>query len=374
MTPFLLPRRILMTTDAVGGVWHYALELCRGLRDSGVEVLLATLGPRPDADQRADARTLDNVTLHESDYRLEWMDAPWADVERAGEWLRGLENEFAPDVVHLNGYAHGALAWHAPVVMVAHSCVLSWWRAVRGHEAPPEWTRYRQTVRAGLHAASTVIAPTRAMLASLVRNYGALPRSEVIPNGCSPAHFIAVEKEPFILSVGRLWDEAKNIAQLARVAPALAWPVRVAGDLQPPAGTPELAPPENVERLGRCSRPRLMDLFARAAIYAAPARYEPFGLSVLEAALSGCALVLGDCPSLRENWEDAAVFLAPEDTDGWRATLAELTRDRSRRDALGRAARTRASAFTREAMLDSYLAAYGRCLEMRTPHEATLFA
>ncbi len=32
-----------------------------------------------------------------------------------------------------------------------------------------------------------------------------------------------------------------------------------------------------------------------------PARYEPFGLSVLEAALSGCALVLGDIPSLRES-------------------------------------------------------------------------
>ena len=41
--------------------------------------------------------------------------------------------------------------------------------------------------------------------------------------------------------------------------------------------------------------------FARAGIYALPAVYEPFGLSVLEAALSGCALVLGDIPSLARN-------------------------------------------------------------------------
>lgn len=369
-----LPRRILMTTDAVGGVWHYALELCRGLREHGVEVLLAAMGPRADADQRADAHALDNVTLHESDYRLEWMDAPWADVDRAAEWLCGLENEFAPDLIHLNGYAHGALAWRAPVVVVAHSCVLSWWRAVRGHEAPAEWQRYRTAVRAGLHAATTVIAPTRAMLASLVRNYGALPRSEVIPNGCSPTHFIAVEKEPFILSAGRLWDEAKNVGQLARVAPTLAWPVRVAGDLQPPLGTPEIARPENVELLGRCTRTKLADLFARAAIYALPARYEPFGLSVLEAALSGCALVLGDCASLRENWEDAAIFVAPDDTAAWRATLSDLTRDRVRRETLGRAARLRAATFTREAMVASYLVAYGRCLETRVPDEAALFA
>ncbi len=39
--------------------------------------------------------------------------------------------------------------------------------------------------------------------------------------------------------------------------------------------------------------------------------YEPFGLSVLEAALSGCALVLGDIPSLRENWDGAADFAEP---------------------------------------------------------------
>ena len=43
--------RVLMTTDAVGGVWAYALELATALR---VEVVLAVLGPAPDPDQRAD--------------------------------------------------------------------------------------------------------------------------------------------------------------------------------------------------------------------------------------------------------------------------------------------------------------------------------
>ncbi|MEB3829625.1 glycosyltransferase [Phormidium sp. CCY1219] len=58
--------------------------------------------------------------------------------------------------------------------------------------------------------------------------------------------------------------------------------------------------------------------YARAAIYAFPARYEPFGLSVLEAALSGCALVLGDIPRLREMWGDAAVFANPDVARRWR--------------------------------------------------------
>jgi hypothetical protein len=44
-----------------------------------------------------------------------------------------------------------------------------------------------------------------------------------------------------------------------------------------------------------------------------PARYEPFGLSVLEAALSGCALVPGDIASLRGNWDGVAEFVCPDD-------------------------------------------------------------
>src|SRR5206468_2043376 len=112
MTPPPTPRRILMTTDAVGGVWNYALDLSAALGVHGVEVVLATMGPPPDTDQRRKA-ALANVTLRESSFRLEWMREPWADVARAGDWLLELEREFAPDLIHLNGYTHAALPWSA---------------------------------------------------------------------------------------------------------------------------------------------------------------------------------------------------------------------------------------------------------------------
>ena len=60
------------------------------------------------------------------------------------------------------------------------------------------------------------------------------------------------------------------------------------------------------------------------AIYASPARYEPFGLGVLEAALSSCALVLGDSPTLREPWSDAALFVPPDDHDALLTALADV--------------------------------------------------
>jgi len=106
--------RVLMTADTVGGVWTYALELARALAPHGVEIHLATMGREPDEGQRAQAAALPNVRLHASDFRLEWMEEPWEDVARAGDWLLALERVLAPDLVHLNGYAHGAMPWRAP--------------------------------------------------------------------------------------------------------------------------------------------------------------------------------------------------------------------------------------------------------------------
>lgn len=186
-----------------------------------------------------------------------------------------------------------------------------WWHAVRKEDAPAPWHEYRRRVTRGLQKADLVVAPTRAMLRALEFHYGALRATEVIPNGRDSNAFAVGTKEPFILSAGRLWDQAKNTAALVAVAPWLPWPVVLAGQRKSPDGTE--AHLRNVRLLGRLSERELAALYARASIYALPARYEPFGLSILEAALSGCALVLGDIPSLRETWNDAAIFVAPSD-------------------------------------------------------------
>lgn len=365
MTPPGQIQRVLMTTDAVGGVWHYALELCRGLREHDIDVVLATMGPRPNAEQREAAQRLE-LTLCESDYRLEWMDTPWADVARAGDWLLELESRHAPDLIHLNGYAHAALPFHAPKLVVAHSCVCSWWRAVRGEDAPPCWDRYREAVTAGLHSADFIVTPTQAMLDALRHHYSFAVPARVIPNGRAPSEFPRpAEKEPFVLNVGRLWDEAKNAATLAAIASDLPWPVRVAGDLSGPDGRPRTF--ANVESLGRCASPELARIYARAAIYALPARYEPFGLSVLEAALSGCALVLGDLPSLRELWHDTALFVPPDDSRALHRALATLIAAPAQRQRLAALSHVRAHRFTAARLVSRYLNTYRDLLPTPPP-------
>lgn len=403
------PDCVLMTADCIGGVWTYALDLARGLCAEGVHVVLATMGDLPSAEQRQEAHSIANLTLCSGSFKLEWMPEPWQDVERAGDWLLALEAQFAPDVVHLNGYAHGALAWKAPVLVAAHSCVLSWWQAVKSEAAPADWQTYKSTVARGVQAAQTVVAPTRAMLNALTSYYGPLASSCVIPNGRQADLYQTGSKQPFTLTAGRLWDEAKNIDALRQIAPRLSWPIYAAGcpgsDVQNDVQTSseeghktlradaqlfhaqeklaaerthnetasELLPAGGFRPLGRLAPRELADWYARAAIYALPARYEPFGLSALEAALSGCALVLGDIASLREVWGDAALFVPPNDPDALGRALNRLIASPTLRHDMAQRAHDHAQQYTLRAMTSAYLDCYAALLPVSTHtfiHEA----
>ena len=356
-----IPGRVLMTADTVGGVWTYAVELCRGLTFHGTEVLLATMGAPLSEDQWATIRMLKRVTVAESHFALEWMDNPWVDVERSGDWLLALANKFRPDIVHLNGYAHGLLPWEVPVVMVGHSCVLSWWEAVKGVEAPPSWDRYRDVVGAGIQKADQVIAPTSWMLQQLERHYGPLGDPRVISNARTIPASPLDAKEPFVLSVGRLWDEAKNARLLAEAASGVPWPVRLAGDASAPNG--RTATFANVELLGQRACREVWDLYRRASIFASPARYEPFGLSALEAAASGCALVLGDIPSFREVWRDAALYVPVDDANALAAMINRLIEDPTLLSKYRSEARLRARRYSVDVMTEAYLAVYSDLLQ-----------
>jgi glycosyltransferase involved in cell wall biosynthesis len=337
--------RVLMSTDAVGGVWTYASELRCALATDGVEVVLATLGPQPPPEPHG-------AWL---DCRLEWQDDPWQDVRSSGEWLRQQAHASQADIVHLNGYAHAALPWEVPVVAVAHSCVLSWHDAVRGAPAGPGWERYRDAVRAGLRGADTVVAPTAAMRRALRRHYGLARRCSVIPNGVSPhpAAAAAAPREPLVLGAGRLWDEAKGLDTLDAAAHDLPWRVQVAGATGGRAA-------QHATLLGQIDRMQLRARMGRATIFAHPARYEPFGLVVLEAALAGCALVLGDIDSLREQWDGAALFVAPADGAALHAALQRLIDDDALRGGLAAAAHARGQRRHVRATAAGYLELYAR--------------
>jgi glycosyltransferase involved in cell wall biosynthesis len=350
-----------MTADSIGGVFTYALDLSRALGDLGVEVVLAVMGRPLNGTQHREAASVATLTVLEKPLKLEWMNDPWHDVEEARRWLLSLEREVSPDLIHLNGYAYAAAPFRAPRLIVAHSCVLSWWAAVKGGPAPHEWNAYRDQVARGLRAADSVVAPTYAMLEMLREHYELPARSEVIENGCDLARYAPDLKKPCLFSAGRLWDEGKNIAALARVAADLPWPLYVAGDAQRPIHLSEGAREDGMHALhalGALSRTDMADWLGRAAIYVHPAKYEPFGLSILEAAASGCALVLNDIPSLRELWSGAALFVQMGDSGALRRSLLHLIHDVEYREQLAVAAHARSRRYDLTRFRDAYVRHY----------------
>ena len=364
---------VLMTADAVGGVWNYALDLSRALTARGISVVMAVMGPAPRSEQLAEARSVEKLELHHQPFELEWYrQVSSAELARSAEWIKTLAARYSVDLLHLNGYAQAAIDWQVPVVIVAHSCVYSWWQAVYRCTPPVEYLDYQKRTAAGLAAADAIVAPSSWMLRCLESIYTPASTSlatthrriekRVIPNFSAHRPRTAAKRN-LIQAAGRFWDAAKNLALLDTIAPELDWPVYVAGAANSPEGDQRTA--THVRMMGQLSRDKMADALASAAIFAHPAVYEPFGLAPLEAAIHGCALVLSDIPSLRELWGDAALFACPRDPAAWVEALNRLSRCEKERIEFAAKARRNASRFTAETTASCYLSIYRSVIAAR---------
>lgn len=345
------PKRVLISTDAVGGVWQYTLELARAFARRRVEVEIAVLGPAVSAEQRRSIAALHGVRLHETGLPLDWTAKAASELDIASNTLAALAQQLNVDTVQLHTPALVAQSlWHAPVLAVLHSCVGTWWSAMRGDAVIPHDFIWRMAaVRAGVQVASCVVTPTRA-LAEMVRSTYDLQRDiDVVFNGRAPASFPQMEPvtRQGVLAAGRLWDEAKDMVLLdnaAKMMPAV--PVAAAGAVHGPNGATVRL--ETMQRLGTLDEQGIAEAMGKARIFASPARYEPFGLAVLEAAQASLPLVLADIPTFRELWEGAAVFLPAGNATVWAEALSDLHGQPEACRRWGMKARARATTYSIE--------------------------
>ncbi len=295
--------------------------------------------------------------LAESDFRLEWMAGGQADVGASRRWLEALAGRHGVDLVHVNGYAQACLDGPRPRIVVAHSDVLSWWMAVRREPAPPEWRDYRRQVVRGLRAAARVVAPTRAVQHDLQRQYGLRCAMRASSRTASMSAPSRRAETAVIMASGRIWDAAKNLRLLDDIAPEFAMADRDRWRHRPIRG---MASPGCGLR-GRSAsliRPKCAITSPIGNLRRAGSSTSRSASAILEAAAAGCALVLGDIPSLRENWDGAAIFLPPDDRSQWRSALARLIGDQEERERLAAAARARAERFTLARTAGRYRALY----------------
>jgi len=355
---------ILVTADTVGGVWTYTRELVAGLLRVGHRVTLVSFGNIPAPSQTQWMEGLKDLDYRPTAFKLEWMQDSQADLAASCEYLEALAAEVRPDIVHLNQFYYGGMRCDAPRIVVAHSDVVSWWVAVRGAEPPDSsWIRwYRAAVSRGLALADAVVAPSRWMLDQIERHYGKPHLGSVVHNGRTPVLFNPhVTKEDLVLTVGRLWDGGKNASLL--MEQEMPFPVLIAGADRHPeqsgAGFRKDARSARVQFEAEQGERALCLFYARAGIYAATSRYEPFGLAPLEAALSRCAIVASDIPTFRELWDGAAIFFRNNDASSLKEALTLLARDPGLRSRYGNLAFERAlRQFTSDRMVEAYLDLY----------------
>ena len=352
-----------MTADTVGGVWNYAINLIRHWQHRGITVTLITMGAPLSQAQRRVVNTLHNLDLRETEYKLEWMDNPWEEVQDAAWLIKSVVQETEADLLHLNGFAHGAVNVSIPKVVVAHSCIYSWWKSVKGGSPSPQYSDYLLNVKKGILMTDHLVAPSKTMLDEINKIYGKALDQSVIPNGIQLSNYFSAQKEDLVLSVGRVWDEAKNIKALEPVAASCTWPFMVAGHVVHPQGC-SAASVAHLQLLGCLKEEELQKLYAKAAIYAHPALYEPFGLATLEAAASGCALVLGDIPSLRENWDGAALFVNSNDPDCMTTVIKDLISNPQLRHEWSQKALRRAATFSIEKCANAYVSLYHQLIDI----------
>jgi glycosyltransferase involved in cell wall biosynthesis len=358
-SPVRSPRRILMTVDAIGGVWRYALDTAQTLAAHGVECVLVGLGPRPTAYQRREVSALKRVELVWIDAPLDWMIEKETQLHSIPESLARIAEDDQVDLLHLNAPTQAVGLKCLPIAVASHSCVITWWRALREGPLPESWNWQYARNRRGLESAALVLAPSRSHADAIRAAYEVRTPIQVVHNATLGAQGGPI-KEPFVFSAARWWDEAKNGALVDAVAGMIRWPLVLAGSLEGPNG--QRFQPTHAVATGPLTTPQVRHMMAKAMIFVGPSRYEPFGLAVLEAASAGSALVLSDIPTFRELWQDVAVFCPADDKAAFAAAVARLMTDRCLRLRLSEAARLRANQFSLDRHVEQLLQAYSEIL------------
>lgn len=106
-------------------------------------------------------------------------------------------------------------------------------------------------------------------------------------------------------------------------------------------------------------------LYAGAAAFGYPSRYEGFGLPALEAMASGVPVITSNRTSLPEVVGDAGIMVDPDDMDGLREGLRRLLEDRAYAETLGGLGLARSRTFSWERCARETFSVYQRVMQQR---------
>lgn len=341
-----------------GGVQAQVLGLARALRAEGVDarIIAPCDGPPPEPG----ITTIGPSTRFPSNGSVAPVAAGRAVARRTIEALRSFE----PDVVHLHepfspGANHAALVGTTiPAIGTFHSA-----RAGRN----PWYQTLRSPLRPLLRRLTLATAVSDQAARQVALTFGT--ECEIVPNGIEIDRFAKgdtlLPARPAIFFVGRL-EPRKGLSVLIDAfaeldRDAVLW---IAGD-GPQREKLSARGVPSVEWLGRIPDAEKASRLRSATVACFPAiEGESFGIVLLEAMAAGATVVASDIDGYRDvaRHEREALLVKPGDVDDLARALRAMLDDRSRRDVLVVAGRTRADEFSMDRIAQQFIGIYERAL------------
>ncbi|MBI4718781.1 MAG: glycosyltransferase family 4 protein [Planctomycetes bacterium] len=333
--------------DFAGGGEYVALETARSLQRKGVQVRVLTAGdPR-----RTDYEGIETIRLPLHRYRLNF----------AWRRIRDLARE--SDLIHTFNY-HACLpslragrSVGVPVVCLMLALFREAWKEMRGTLAGRAWMAWERYLLT--RPFDRVLFPSDYSRDQGVA-LGVRPEIAVVNNPGIELELYrpAAVKEDVILFVGKL-EVRKGIfdvLEAARAVPEAQF--RVMGWGAQESSLKRQAPP-NVEFVTFERGAKLREAFAAARIFLLPSRAETFGIALVEAMASGCAIIT----TIPLPYEGVPIVAG--DLPGLVDAVRRLWADRELTQRMGRANVALAQQFTWERHAEVLIALYGQLLSGR---------
>lgn len=127
------------------------------------------------------------------------------------------------------------------------------------------------------------------------------------------------DRESFCFHCSYLADDRKNVKRLIEAAKKYGFPLKLAGKLRTSIEEQKvfnwIGNAKNIEYLGFLSKSDLLDIYAKAKVFALPSTNEGVGIVALDAAAMGCDVVLTNLGGPKEYYDGLATLVNPYDID-----------------------------------------------------------
>ncbi len=273
---------------------------------------------------------------------------------------------------------------HCPTVVTRHDAI--------ERTLPPDFPaslrtrlRMRYADAIALRCASAIVTVSETSKRDIVANWGPnAARVTVAGEGIDDRFFAGVSRRevarvldkyhldvPYLLYVGG-WERRKDVVTL--IDAYATWdrdvPCVLAGSTR--GGLQEVRDRisryglhQSVRLLGEIDERDIAGLYAGAACFVYPSRYEGFGLQAVEAMAMGIPVIVSNGGALPEVVGDAGLLFAAGDARGLVDCLERLFSDRTLRDTLVERGRQRAEQFRWEKIAPAYVTLYWQLLSPR---------